>query len=74
MNPNKQVIVTCPVIGDTYKKITGEVLTATEMNAMNTFEKPESLRPVAFNGFNYKDGVITITLPSKSVVVLELTK
>jgi alpha-N-arabinofuranosidase len=74
VNPNKQVIVTCPVIGDTYKKITGEVLTATRMNAMNTFEKPGSLMPVAFNGFSYKDGIITITLPSKSVVVLELTK
>ncbi len=74
LNPNKQIIVTCPVIGDTYKKVTGEVLTATEMNAMNTFEKPESVKPAAFNGFNYKDGVITITMPSKSVVVLELTK
>ena len=30
LNPNKQITVTCPVIGETYKKITGEILTAEE--------------------------------------------
>lgn len=74
LNPGKQIVLTCPVIGDTFKKITGEILTSAEMNAMNTFEEPETIRPVGFNGFNYKDGVINITLPAKSVVVLELSK
>ena len=32
LNPGKQITVTCPVIGDKYKKVTGEVLTA-NMNA-----------------------------------------
>ena len=74
LNPNKQIIVTCPVIGDTFRKITGEVLTATEMNAMNTFEKTDNVKPVDFNGFTYRNGVLAVTMPSKSVVVLELTK
>lgn len=74
LNPNKTVTVTCPVIGETYKKITGEVLTANAMNAMNTFDKPDNVKPEAFNGFNYKNGILTINMPSKSVVVLELTK
>lgn len=74
LNPNKTITVTCPVIGETYKKITGEVLTANAMNAMNTFEKPDNVKPEAFNGFSYKNGILTINMPSKSVVVLELTK
>jgi len=74
LNPNKQITVTCPVIGETYKKITGEVLTANVMNALNRFEKPENVKPSGFNNFTYKDGILTVAIPSKSVVVLELIK
>ena len=74
LNPSKQIILTCSLIGETYKKITGEVLTANAMNALNSFEKPETVYPVAFNGYTYKDGILTITMPSKSVIVLELSK
>ncbi|MFZ2339067.1 MAG: alpha-L-arabinofuranosidase C-terminal domain-containing protein [Bacteroidales bacterium] len=74
MNPNKPIVLTCPIIGDTYKKITGEVLTADSINAHNTFEAAEKVKPAAFNGHSYKNGVLTVTLPAKSVVVLELNK
>jgi alpha-N-arabinofuranosidase len=74
LNPNKAVTVTCPVIGDTYKKVSGEVLTASQMNSYNSFESPDVVKPVSFNGYALKDGILTITMPSKSVVVLELTK
>jgi alpha-N-arabinofuranosidase len=74
LNPNKQITITCPVIGDSFRKVTGEVLTANEMNSFNSFENPETVKPAAFTGFTLKDGVLTITMPSKSVVVLELTK
>jgi alpha-N-arabinofuranosidase len=74
LNPDKSIVVTCPVIGETYKKVTGEVLTADTMNAMNSFDTAEKVKPSGFNGFTYKDGVLTVTMPSKSVVVLELVK
>ena len=74
LNPNKSVVVTCPVIGESYSKITGEVLTAPEMNSFNSFENPDFVKPAAFTGFSSKNGILTITMPSKSVVVLELTK
>jgi len=74
LNPNKQLTINCPVIGDTFKKVTGEILTANEINAMNTFEKSENIKPAPFSGFTYKNGVLIITLPAKSVVVLEMTK
>jgi alpha-N-arabinofuranosidase len=74
LNPNKEITITCPLIGDKYNKVTGEVLTANEMTAFNSFEKPETVKPALFNGFKMNDGVLTITMPSKSVVVLELAK
>jgi alpha-N-arabinofuranosidase len=74
LNPNKSITITCPVIGDSFKKITGEVLTAREMNSFNSFESPETVKPAVFSGFTFKDGNLSIVMPSKSVVVLELTK
>jgi alpha-N-arabinofuranosidase len=74
LNPGKSITLNCPVIGETFKKITGEVLTSAVMNDMNTFEETEKVKPSSFNGFTYKNGILTVTMPSKSVVVLELTK
>jgi alpha-N-arabinofuranosidase len=74
LNPNKAIVLNCPIIGDTYKKVSGEVLTADAINAHNTFEAAEKVKPAAFSGHSYKNGVLTVTLPAKSVVVLELTK
>jgi alpha-N-arabinofuranosidase len=42
------------------------------MNAYNSFEKSETVKPVTFNGFKLSEGMLTVTMPSKSVVVLEL--
>jgi len=74
LNPGKALTLTCPVIGETFKKVTGEVLTADSMNAMNTFEAGDNIKPATFNGFTYKDGILTVNMPSKSVIVLELSK
>jgi alpha-N-arabinofuranosidase len=74
LNPGKEISVECPVIGDTFKKATGEVLTAVEMSAYNSFEKPETVKPAPFTGFKFVDGLLTVKMPAKSIVVLELTK
>lgn len=74
LNPNKSITVTCPVIGDTFTKITGELLTAGTISALNSFEKPDEVKPVPFKGFSYKDGIMTVTMPSKSVVTIEMSK
>jgi alpha-N-arabinofuranosidase len=52
--------------------MTGQVLTATEMNARNTFEKPEDLKLAEFSAFKTTTSGFAITLPAKSVVMLEM--
>jgi len=74
LNPGKEIELTCPVIGDTFKTATGEVLTSKEMNAFNSFEKPETVKPASFSGYKFKEGILTVAMPPKSVVVLELKK
>jgi alpha-N-arabinofuranosidase len=74
LNPSKEIVITCPVIGGSFKNITGEILTAGEITAFNSFEKQETVKPVAFKGFKMKESIVTVTLPPKSVVVIELAK
>jgi alpha-N-arabinofuranosidase len=42
------------------------------MDAHNTFERPDSVRPVSFNGAELIGNKLSVTLPPKSVVVLYL--
>jgi alpha-N-arabinofuranosidase len=72
LDPNRAAQVNMKVSGATPKNITGRVLTAQSMNAVNTFERPEAVKPTAFTNFKTEGGAITLSLPSKSVVVLEL--
>jgi alpha-N-arabinofuranosidase len=74
LNPNKEIIITCPVIGDIFKTVTGEILTAGEMGSYNSFEKPETVKPVSFKGYKLRENILTVNIPPKSVVVLELMK
>jgi alpha-N-arabinofuranosidase len=72
LNPNQPAEVVCSLQGAKVGKITGRVLTAPEMNAHATFEHPDAVKPVEFSSFKTTGAGFTTTLPSKSVVVLEL--
>jgi alpha-N-arabinofuranosidase len=74
LNPARPLTLTCPIIGETYRKVSAEVLTAATMNAMNTFDNGENVKPRPFTGFKYRDGVLSVSMPPKSVIVLELSK
>jgi len=74
LNPNKEITVTCPLIGDAVTKVSGEVLTAKAINSYNDFGKPEEVKPVTFSGYKQNGSVLTVTMPAKSVVALEITK
>jgi alpha-N-arabinofuranosidase len=52
--------------------VTGRVLTAEAINAHNTFEQPGLVKPAAFDGATLSGATLSIALPAKSVVVLEL--
>jgi alpha-N-arabinofuranosidase len=42
------------------------------MTAHNTFDNPEAVKPAVFNDVQLKEDVLTVVLPAKSVVVLEI--
>tara|TARA_R110000868_G_scaffold9619_7_gene47450 strand:- start:2128 stop:3687 length:1560 start_codon:yes stop_codon:yes gene_type:complete len=72
LDPNKAVTVTTTLAGITASGVSGRILTAPEMNALNSFDAPNAVAPVAFTGAQVAGGTLTVTLPPKSVVMLEL--
>ncbi len=72
LDANRAAQVSTRISGATPTKITGRLLTAPAMNTTNTFDKPDAVRPVPFTDFKLQGDQITLNLPSKSVVVLEL--
>lgn len=52
-------------------RATGRLLTAAEMDAHNTFEHPDAVRPVAFAGTLVK-GRLVFDLPPKAIAVVSV--
>jgi len=72
LDPANSHELNCQFQGLQAKQVSGRVLTAEAMTAHNTFEQPDAVKPAKFDDFSLKSDTLTVTLPSKSVVVLEL--
>jgi len=72
LDPNRSSDITVTIAGGAIRSVTGEVLTASAMNAMNTFEASNAVKVAPFSGYKLSGSRLTLNVPSKSVVVLEL--
>jgi len=71
-NPNEAVTLTCTLDGVAPASVAGRILTGPAMNTHNTFDAPDTIKPAAFAGATIDGGKLSVALPAKSVVVLEL--
>jgi alpha-N-arabinofuranosidase len=72
LDPTNAARLSVKVEGLKAREVSGQILTAAAMNAINTFEKPDVLKPQGFKGAKLGTDRLTVDLPSKSVVVLAL--
>jgi alpha-N-arabinofuranosidase len=72
LDPNHATELDCELRGAQAKKVSGRVLTAPAINTHNTFENPNSVQPAVFKDVQLKGDKLTVTLPAKSIVVLEI--
>jgi alpha-N-arabinofuranosidase len=72
LDPNVDAAVSAQLAGVTAQRVSGRILTADTMDAHNTFEAPDQVVPVAFEGASLQGGALALTLPAKSVLVLIL--
>lgn len=71
-DPKQSKPIRCQIAGAALKTVSGRVLTASEMTAHNTFDKPDAVQPAAFDEARLEGENLLVTLPPKSVVVLRL--
>ena len=72
LDPGNTMAVDLDLGGWRGTRVAGQVLTAAAMDAHNSFDAPDTLRPAAFDGASVNAGRLQLTLPAKSVVVLSL--
>jgi alpha-N-arabinofuranosidase len=71
-DPHRGRSIQAELRGVSISSVTGQVLTGSSMNAHNTFESPDRVRPAAFSGARVSGTSLSVDLPPMSVVVLEM--
>jgi len=71
-DPNKAYDIDCELRGITVKNVTGQILTSDKINDHNTFAQPDKVKVTAFNGAKLNRGYLSVQLPAKSVVMIEI--
>src|SRR5207245_1785684 len=72
LDPNYTRTVSAELRGAHVSRASGRVLSAAAMNAHNTFEQPNTVQPEPFNAVRVSGERLSVELPPKSVVLLEL--
>jgi alpha-N-arabinofuranosidase len=72
LDPNNSNPVAADLRGAKVSKISGQILTASELSAYNSFEMPGKVKPVGFREAKLTANGFEVKLPAKSVVALEL--
>jgi alpha-N-arabinofuranosidase len=72
IDPDQAIQMEVELSGKDSGKVTGRVLASAAMDGHNSFENPEEVVPVAFEGARFRRGKLEVILPARSVVVLEV--
>jgi len=72
LDPKESAEISCLIRDGHYTKVSGLILTDSEMNAHNTFDNPDNIKPELYKEAVLENGKLHTLLPPKSVVVLSL--
>jgi alpha-N-arabinofuranosidase len=72
LDPNRAAEVVVSVDGVQASGVSGQILTAPKITALNTFEQPQAVKPAAFSGASLQGGTLKVALPAKAIVMLKL--
>jgi alpha-N-arabinofuranosidase len=69
---HNSIAISTALAGIQWKTVTGQILTSANITDINTFQQPGKLHLEGFNGAKKDGNNLVVTLPAKSVVMLEL--
>ena len=71
-DPRNNAQVDCDIGGYVSKQVSGRILASSSMNAHNTFDQPDQVKPEAFTNVQLNEQGFSADIPPMSVVVLTL--
>jgi alpha-N-arabinofuranosidase len=72
IDPENDISLSGEIAGFDATSITGRYISSREFNDYNSFEDPEVVKINELKGLKLSKGIITATLPAKSVVLLKV--
>ncbi|AFK05654.1 alpha-L-arabinofuranosidase domain protein (plasmid) [Emticicia oligotrophica DSM 17448] len=66
--------VTINLRGEDFSKVSGKILASSKIDDHNSFEQPNKIAIKDFSGVKFEKGVLKLTIPAFSVIVLNLSK
>ncbi|WP_159522573.1 alpha-N-arabinofuranosidase [Sunxiuqinia indica] len=72
LNPNKSESVDINITGNDFSSASGQIITSENMNDHNEFGSEESVNIKTFEVSKPKNGKLTVDLPAKSVVLVQM--
>ncbi|HEX6732822.1 MAG TPA: alpha-L-arabinofuranosidase C-terminal domain-containing protein, partial [Pyrinomonadaceae bacterium] len=72
LHPTQPAELSATFSGGVPGAVTGEVLTGSAVNAMNTIEHPNTVKPARFTDYKLQGSQLRLNIPAKSVVMLEV--
>ena len=72
IDPVNNATVSLDLDGTVFKQLSGRILASAHLQDYNSFDSPDKIKPVAFNGASLKGSTVEVKLPPAAVVVLEL--
>jgi alpha-N-arabinofuranosidase len=72
LDPNRAAQVAVKVDGVQASGVSGQILTAPTITALNTFEQPQAVKPASFGGASLRGDTLQVALPAKAIVMLKL--
>jgi len=72
VNAKQAQLVSININGANYKTVSGRILTSDKLQNYNSFENPNKIVPVVFNGAQLNGLKLNLNIPPFSVLVLEL--
>ena len=72
INAQNSQIVAINLAGNTFKNVSGRMLSSDRLQNYNSFENPNKIVPILFNNMKLSNDNLNVTIPPFSVVVLEL--
>lgn len=72
LDPNSPHEVTCHLLGTEVQQLEGRILTASMIDAHNTFDAPTQVTPVSFTDARVDGERVSFSLPARAIVALTL--